>query len=318
MGEGSKLGVPASRPTVTVIVCTFNRIQWLEKCLRSLQQQEVRPDEIMVVDGPSTDGTREMLEGLEREGKVVLVRQAKLDGISSARNLGLKEAKGEVVCYIDDDAVAQPGWLASILMLYDDPGVGGVGGPVMDMTGKLTMGKNAVSPDGRWFDESRGESTEGLSQVMVGCNMSFRREALLRIGGFDSYFRYHQDETDACLGVLHAGYSILYHEGAVVWHEWCEGSYRKDRIKWYLRLRYMWGRNSAYLVSKHFSDRVGFSGYLGAQVGGFVQRRAPQEAPAKAEAEEEPMPRFFVAMGTFSEFFGIFRGWRDGGHARRS
>jgi GT2 family glycosyltransferase len=318
MSSGIEPGMAASRPTVTVIVCTFNRIQWLEKCLRSLEQQDVRADEIMVVDGPSTDGSREMLEELERKGSIVLVRQAKLDGISAARNMGLRMAKGDVVCYIDDDAVAQPGWLSSILSLYGDPKVGGVGGPVMDMTGKLTMGKNAVAPDGRWFDESRGESTDGLSQVMVGCNMSFRREALLKIGGFDPYFRYHQDETDACLGVLHAGYSILYHEGAVVWHEWCEGSYRKDRIKWYLRLRYMWGRNTAYMVRKHFSERMGFSGYLGAQVGGFVQRRAPQEAAAPAGdiKKEEPMPRFFVAMGMFSEFFGIFRGWRDGGSAR--
>ena len=119
---------------------------------------------------------------------------------------------------------------------------------------------------------------------------------------------------------LHAGYRILYHEGAVVWHEWCEGSYRKDRIKWYLRLRYMWGRNTAYMVRKHFSDQVGISGYLGAQVNGFVQRRAPQgTAPTTADAkDEEPMPRFFVAMGMFSEFFGIFRGWRDGARARRS
>lgn len=319
MNDHNEPSGSAPRPAVTVIVCTFNRIEWLKRCLLSLEQQDPRPDEIMVVDGPSTDGTREMLEKLEAEGRIVLVRQAKLDGISAARNLGLKEARNEVVCYIDDDAVAQPGWLSSILEMYRDPGVGGVGGPVMDMAGKLTMGKNAVAPDGRWFDESRGESTEGLSQVMVGCNMSFRREALIKIGGFDSYFRYHQDETDACLGVLHAGYRILYHENAVVWHEWCEGSYRKDRIKWYLRLRYMWGRNTAYMVRKHFSDRVGLSGYLGAQVNGFVQRRAPQGAAATADAkDEEPMPRFFVAMGMFSEFFGIFRGWRDGARARRS
>ncbi|GEM_PF-1027799 len=319
MSEHNEPSVAAPMPTVTVIVCTFNRIEWLKRCLRSLEQQDVRPDEIMVVDGPSTDGTREMLEKLEAEGRITLVRQARLDGISAARNMGLKEARGEVVCYIDDDAVAQPGWLASILSMYSDPKVGGVGGPVMDMAGKLTMGKNAVAPDGRWFDESRGESTDGLSQVMVGCNMSFRREALLSIGGFDPYFRYHQDESDACLGVLHAGYRILYHEGAVVWHEWCEGSYRKDRIKWYLKLRYMWGRNTAYMVRKHFSEQVGLSGYLGAQVNGFVQRRAPQGAPATDDAkDEEPMPRFFVAMGMFSEFSGIFRGWRDGAKARRS
>ena len=174
MDKDNEPGVTASRPTVTVIVCTFNRKPWLEKCLRSLEEQEVRADEVMVVDGPSTDGTRQMLEGLEGQGHIVLVRQPKLDGISSARNLGLEKATGEVVCYIDDDAVAQPGWLTSILSPYRDPQVGGVGGPVMDMTGKLTMGKNAVAPDGRWFDESRGESTDGLSQVMVGCNMGHR------------------------------------------------------------------------------------------------------------------------------------------------
>jgi cellulose synthase/poly-beta-1,6-N-acetylglucosamine synthase-like glycosyltransferase len=188
----------------------------------------------------------------------------------------------------------------------------------MDMVGKLTMGRNAVAPDGRWFDESRGESTEGLSQVMVGCNMSFRREALQRIGGFDPYFRYHQDETDACLGVLGTGYAIRYHEGAVVWHEWCEGSYRKDRIKWYLRLRYMWGRNTSYMVRKHFSDQVRLSGYLGAQVNGFMARRAPQPSAEAVECkQEDPMPRFFVVMGMVMEFWGIFRGWRDGGRARQ-
>jgi hypothetical protein len=319
MSKGKERLGQGDRPTATVIVCTFNRIDWLKRCLSSLEAQETRPDEIMVVDGPSTDGTREVLEEMERAGRVVLVRQAKLDGISAARNLGLRSAKGDVVCYIDDDAVAQPGWLSSLLPLYSDPKVGGAGGPVMDMDGRLTMGKNAVSPDGRWFDESLGESTEGLHQVMVGCNMSFRREALLQAGGFDPYFRYHQDETDACLSVLGAGYSILYHEGAVVWHEWCEGSYRQDRVKWYLRLRYMWGRNTAYMVRKHFSDQVGLMRYLGVQVQGFMRRRAPGKtaAPTEERKEEGPMPPFFVIVGMFSEFMGIFRGWRDGARARR-
>ncbi|MBI0584320.1 MAG: glycosyltransferase family 2 protein [Methanomassiliicoccus sp.] len=317
---GTTPPVAASKPTVTVIVCTYNRIQWLSKCLRSLEEQDPHPDEIMVVDGPSNDGTREMLELLESKGDIVLVKQPKLDGISSARNLGLAMAKSDIVCYIDDDAIAQPGWLRSILEMYSEEDVGGGGGPVMNMIGELTMGKNAVAPNGEWFDESRGECTDGLAQVMVGCNMSFRRDALAGIGGFDPYFKYHQDETDACLGVLHAGYRILYHEGAVVWHEWCEGSYRKDRIKWYLRLRYMWGRNNSYLVRKHFSDRVGFSEYFGSRMAGFVERRVPRGIIEKHEAKQENdgggMPAFFIAMGMVSETYGLLKGWRDGGHAR--
>ena len=53
---------------VSVVVCTYNRVQWLPKCLKSLEQQVPQPDEIIVVDGPSTDGTREMLELLVSKG----------------------------------------------------------------------------------------------------------------------------------------------------------------------------------------------------------------------------------------------------------
>jgi len=307
-------------PTATVIVCTYNRVQWLSKCLRSLEEQVPRPDEIMVVDGPSTDGTREMLELLERQGSITLVRQPKLDGISAARNLGLSQAKGEIVCYIDDDAIAQPGWLASLLPLYRDPQVGGAGGPVYDIEGRPAMGRNAVAPDGQWFDESKGESIEGLSQVMVGCNMSFRRAALSGVGGFDPYFKFHQDETDACLAVLGAGYKILYDEGALVWHAWCEGSYRKDKVKWYLRLRYLWGRNNSYLVRKHFGKQVRFADYFGSRFMGFFTKRAPRADVVKKEAasDTEDMPRFFVAVGALSEAFGLLKGWKDGGSARRT
>lgn len=304
-----------SRPTVTVVVCTYNRVQWLPKCLKSLEEQVPRPDEVIVVDGPSDDGTRALLELLESQGNVILVRQPKLDGISSARNMGLEKARGDIVVFIDDDAIAQPGWLDAIVNAYVDDTVGGVGGPVNDMHGRPTMGRNAVTPDGRWFDELRNESTVGLYPVMVGCNMSFRRLPLAGIGGFDPYFKFHQDETDACLGVLATGLDIKYAEGALVWHEWCEGSYRKDRIRWYLRLRYLWGRNNSYLVRKHFSDKVSFSDYCGIRLAAFVERRVPRGIMEKTETGKgdggKKMPAFFIAMGLFSEAYGLVKGWRD-------
>ncbi len=317
--QGTKVEGKDGKLTATAIVCTFNRVQWLSKCLHALEQQVPRPDEIMVVDGPSTDGTREMLELLEKQGSITLVRQAKLDGISAARNLGLAQARGDIVCYIDDDAIAQPGWLASLLPLYEDPRVGGAGGPVYDAEGRPAMGRNVVAPDGQWFDQSKGESIEGLSQVMVGCNMSFRRTALAGVGGFDPYFKFHQDETDACLAVLGAGHKILYDEGALVWHAWCEGSYRRDRVKWYLRLRYLWGRNNSYLVRKHFTQ-VRFADFLGTRFLGFFTSRAPRGEGVKKEAASDTgnMPRFFVLVGAISEMYGLFKGWKDGGRARRT
>jgi len=298
----------------SIVVCTFNRVDWLPKCLASLLAQDPRPHEIIVVDGPSADGTRELLEGMEREGLVQLIEQRSLDGISAARNLGLAAATGDIVCFIDDDAIAEPGWLRAVLDGYVDDGVGGVGGPVHHMNGQLCMGRNAVSTEGMWFDESRHEPLDGCFPVMVGCNMSFRRQALIDAGGFDPYFRYHQDETDACLGVLRLGYRIRYEEKAVVRHEWCEGSYRKDMLRWYIRLRYLWGRNNSYLVRKHFGSMVPFTRYCGNRAMAFVsKRRIVTESPGEKMRTDPHLPSFFTYVGLVSEACGLVQGWRDGG-----
>ena len=297
----------------SVVVCTFNRIDWLPECLASLLSQEPRPNELIVVDGPSTDGTRELLEGMEHEGLLKLVRQPKLDGISSARNLGLAAATGDIVCFIDDDAIAQPGWLQAILGGYIDDNVGGVGGPVHHMNGQLCMGRNAVSTEGLWFDESRNEPLDGCYPVMVGCNMSLRRIPLIEAGGFDPYFRYHQDETDACLGIQRLGYRIRYEKKAVVHHEWCEGSYRKDMLRWYIHLRYLWGRNNSYLVMKHFSSSIPFSRYCGNRAMAFItRRRLATESPGEKIGTDPRLPPFITYIGLISEVCGVLQGWRDG------
>lgn len=297
----------------SVIVCTFNRIGWLPKCLESLLAQDPRPDEIIVVDGPSVDGTREMLEEKEREGVLKLIRQRRLDGISAARNLGLAASTGDIVCFIDDDAIAQPGWLKAIMGGYVDETVGGVGGPVHHMDGRLCMGRNAVSTEGLWFDESRNESLDGCYPVMVGCNMSFRRQPLIDAGGFDPYFKYHQDETDACLGVQRLGYSIRYEEGAVVHHEWCEGSYRQDMLRWYIRLRYLWGRNNSYLVRKHFGESMPFARYCSNRASAFIsRRRLATESPGEKMRTSPQLPPLLAYIGILSEACGLVQGWRDG------
>ncbi len=294
---------------VSVVICTFNRKVWLSKCLLSLSSEPRSGMEIVVVDGPSNDGTREMLEQMDSEGRLVLLRQPALEGISAARNLGLEAAKGRIVCFIDDDATIEPGWLEAITAPYSDPKVGGVGGPVLDLKGALVMGRNAVSEMGEWYDSSKGQDVSGLSPVMVGCNMSFRADALIVVGGFDRKIRFHQDETDACLRVLSAGYDIKYVDGARVRHAWCEGSYRKDRMLWYLRLRYLWGRNTAYLVSKNFGERVSMTRFLAHKLIRAVRSRTgPANENNASQVADVPAP--MSAFGATFEITGAIAGWR--------
>ena len=293
---------------VSIIVCTYNRISWLERCLASLQAQNPRPGEVIVVDGPSNDGTRELLIRLSEQGQVRFVEQSRLEGISAARNLGLEVAKGKVVGFIDDDAQAEPGWITALLLGFSGANVAGVGGPVLSTEGRLVMGRNVVSNMGDWFDESRGEDVEDKFPVMVGCNMSFLTEILRKVGGFDAKFRYHQDETDACLRVLSAGYMIVYEERAAVRHEWCEGSYRRDRLLWYFKLRYLWGRNDAYLVHKNFGENVAFPRYIGHKLMRALDKRiAPSTMVAECKADT--MPKIISLLGITFEMSGSIFGW---------
>ncbi len=193
---------------------------------------------------------------------------------------------------------------------YTSEKIGAVGGPVLDMSGDLVMGRNFVSEEGMWFDQEWETLVPGLFPVMVGCNMSFRREALVNAGGFDPYFKFHQDEADACLRVFFDGNDIGYSEKASVRHEWCEGSYRKDRLKWYLRLRYLWGRNNSYLVQKYFKESMPFTKYAANRVNDFFRVRLVGDG-GETRTEAEPMPHFFTTMGAVFEICGIVKGWRD-------
>jgi len=91
-------------------------------------------------------------------------------------------------------------------------------------------------------------------------------------------------------------------------------------VKWYLRLRYLWGRNNSYLVRKHFGKQVRFADYFGSRFMGFFTRRAPRADAVKKEAasDTEKMPPFFVAVGALSEVYGLLKGWKDGGSVRRT
>ena len=148
-------------------------------------------------------------------------------GLSGARNSGIAVARGDVVVFLDDDARAQPDWLDRLLAPYEDDAVIAVGGRI-DADWKV--------PRPRWFpmefDWVVGCSYLGMPVVrtnvrnVIGANMSFRREAFERVGGFpDGMGRVGTlpagcEETEMCIRVSHRlpGRSIVYEPAAAVAH----------------------------------------------------------------------------------------------------
>ena len=118
--------------SISVIISTYNRAVTLADCLLSLQRQTHSTFEVIVVVGPCTDATLQILAEHGRHCKIISCSERNL---SYSRNLGVAAAEGEICAFIDDDAVAHPHWLERLAAAYANPLVGGAGGFTIDHTG---------------------------------------------------------------------------------------------------------------------------------------------------------------------------------------
>ncbi|WP_225753253.1 glycosyltransferase family 2 protein [Actinotalea sp. Marseille-Q4924] len=243
-----------SRMTAAVVVCAYTNDRWdeMSAALRTAATQEPAPDELLLVVDHNPDLWRRAMEEL-RPGLPVLevVENSRRKGLSGARNTALLAVSSDVVVFLDDDAAAEPGWLGRLLAHYDDDAVLAVGGsavpewpPGQGRPVTLPCPPGATRGELDWVVGCtyRGQP-EAAAPVrnLMGCNMSFRRSVLARVGGFaESLGRVGRtplgcEETELCIRARNAypGHSIVFEPRAVVHH-----SVSVDRLTWaYLRRR---------------------------------------------------------------------------------
>ncbi len=212
--------------TFTALVCAYTLDRWAEidAAVTSLRDQSRPPDEIVLV----VDHNPELLaKATAAFPDVRVVANEGKQGLSDARNTGVGVATGDVVGFLDDDAAADPGWVESMLRAYAEDDVLGVGGWVRPAW---------RAPRPGWFPEEFlwvvGCSYRGLPRTTaavrnpIGANMSFRRDVLTAIGGFDTDIgRLGADaagceETELSIRAAgrHPGGRILLEPSAVVDH----------------------------------------------------------------------------------------------------
>jgi GT2 family glycosyltransferase len=217
-------------------VAAHNAGRTLDSCLKSLDQLNYPDYEVIVVNDGSRDNTQEIMDRYPQFRRITTRNQ----GVSGARNEGLRAATGEIVAYIDSDADADPDWLSHIANTYRKYDVVGVGGP------------NFVPAEDNWIAKCVYRSPGGPTQVMLddenaehipGCNMTFLKSALDEIGEFDPQFRAAADDVDICWRLLDKGWKIGFAPSAVVWH------HRRPSIKAY------WKQQVGYGVSESLLER---------------------------------------------------------------
>jgi glycosyltransferase involved in cell wall biosynthesis len=214
---------PMDLPVVTVVVPTRGRAAYLEVTLDSLCRQRSRAaHELLVVDDGATDATPDVAE---RFG-VRLIRHGERRSLNAARNSGIREARADVIAFVDDDVFVPPGWLDALVEGVErHPEAEAFGGPIRPrFEGQAPRGCGREDPPITTLDLG----PDDVEATMVwGANFAVRRSAIERIGRFDeSLDRAHGDEEDWLLRLRAAGGQIVYLADAGLDHRRTAGDSR--------------------------------------------------------------------------------------------
>ncbi|MCM3748272.1 glycosyltransferase [Paenibacillus pasadenensis] len=254
---------------VTAAICTHNRARDTREAVLSVleQQFDEQQFEVLVIDNRSTDGTEAAVRGIQAmpgvgPQRVRYVREEKL-GLSVSRNRAIREANGDYILFLDDDAIAKPGWMGAIVDVFEsDPSIGCVGGridPVWD-GGEPEWLPDAFKTLYTVLDYSPRVTEMEFPRIPFGANVAFRaslfrqyepfREDLGRVGS-----SLLSNEESELIGRIRQSSRVFYTPYATVDHK-----IDRSRIsrKWFLR-RVYWqgisdaargGRGAAYLIKQ--------------------------------------------------------------------
>lgn len=234
-------------PRISVVVCSCNGARTIRECFEALTRLEYPSFEVIVVNDGSTDTTAR----IAREFGFHLISTNGC-GLSSARNMGLAAASGQIVAYIDDDAYPDPHWLTYLAATFLNGPYVGVGGP------------NIHPPTDGWISECVANAPGGPVHVLLsdrdaehlpGCNMAFDRAALLAVGGFDPQFRTAGDDVDVCWRLQQRGGKLGFSPAAVVWH------HRRNSIRAYVKQQSGYGRAEA-LLERKWPEKYNSAGHI--------------------------------------------------------
>ena len=278
----------------TVVVCTRHRPKQLSICLSAVLRQCHPQFDVLVVDNsPSDPQTAEVAEsqGVRR------VAEPRC-GLSYARNRGAREATGDIVVYIDDDAVPEPGWLQGLSTEFRDSRVFGVVGRILPMNADsegtricAAMGLIDGGPERRVIDGDLADWFERLRDgIGIGANMAIRRAAFSVWPGFDPHLGLGAilkggEEDYAFISLIKRGYRIVYTPSAMVRHPFPE--------------------TAAELRSRHLETlaaSVGFLAFLFAREADLrltILRHLCRRLPQRNRRSYRPAPAQTWRLGSF-------------------
>jgi glucosyl-dolichyl phosphate glucuronosyltransferase len=210
---------------LSIVICSYNRGNYIFAALESLRKQDLSKDffEIVVVDNNSTDNTFEVVKRFESENPDLnfIYTKETNQGLSFARNKGIEVSKGEFIVFIDDDAVAKEDFAKNLLAHFAEyQEYSAIGGKV------LPIFENEEEPV--WMSKyierlvskvDYGDKIQDFrKKYPVGCNMAFRKEVFTKVGTFNTELNLRSDDKYIFNKISKAKLKVLYAYDVVVWH----------------------------------------------------------------------------------------------------
>ncbi len=242
---------------VSVIVPNYNGFSILRNCLFSLLEHDRKPDQIVVVDNGSSDGSPDMIR---REfPSITLVALDTNTGFTGANNTGIKASSGDMLVLLNNDCIVEPHWLDNLLRRMDDPSVAAVTSSMRNISDVNIMDSAGGQIDWMGFasDRGKGESASLHSKPTsipfpCGGAVIVRRSALPSPDRlFWNELFIYQEDLDLGYELIRTGWKIVYEPEAVVRHmhsaTMSKVSYFKERLC---------VRNRLLIMRKHFDQRT--------------------------------------------------------------
>lgn len=227
--------VDAGAPTVSAVVLAYGNEPWLEDCVAALLASEGVDIEVVLVDNGCTDGAVARLANVPR---VVTIRPPRNLGFAGGCNEGARHASGDVLAFVNGDAIAAPDAVLKLAAVASRPGVGIATGSIRlaDAPDRLNSSGNEVHFLGVGWAGGFGQLAtaypdEAEVTAASGAGMAISRQLWNRLGGFDDmYFAYHED-AELSLRCWQQDLPVVYVPDAVVVHRY---EFSRNPLKLYL------------------------------------------------------------------------------------
>lgn len=218
-------------PGASIVIPVYNKVEYTEKCLAQLfatLPHNFR-GEIIVVDDASSDATPEALARWARkDDRITVLRNERNQGFIHSCNRGAEAARGEVLVFLNNDTLPQPGWLPPLLRVFRErPDAGAVGGKLLYPDGTLQEAGGIIFSDASGCNFGRKDKSPHsplysfLREVdyCSGALLATPRALFLSLGGFDTrYAPAYYEDTDYCFSLREAGRKVYYQPESVIIH----------------------------------------------------------------------------------------------------